>query len=210
MRGIGGAGGTGAGMVAVRWRRMATLALLGALAAIDCGGGGGGGGGGHVAPGRFACSDAAVMPDRVALACGMAVSDDVWALQLVIGGPTTATSIAGFNLDVLFDPAVYAYVPGSVVAGPLLQQGGNSPLAAASIESGDPGRLLIGIHRSPVDGVGGAGPVDLVLTFEMRALNRLARSGPTLLRFDHAEAVDPSDTPIASIGFSDQLLLSIE
>jgi hypothetical protein len=188
-----------------RLRGWWTLLLLIAAASLACGGGGGG----HHSGPAFTCSESAVGVDTVALVCATKISKDIWQLDVVIGGPTTSTDISGFNFDVVFDSSDLSYVPGSAVLGTLLSQGGDDPLLSADPASNDPGRLIVGIHRTnQPQGVGGAGPENLVLSFCLKA-NMLTAFGPDLVHFENAEAVDSSGTPIAGITFSDQLSLSV-
>ena len=178
------------------------------VAVVACGGGGGGGH--HAAGPIFRCSDAAAAQDVVALFCSQRTQQDVWRINVIIGGPTISTDISGFNFDVVFDPADLSYVSGSAVLGTLLNQDGDDPLLAVSVASNDPGRLIVGVHRTnQPNGVQGSAPLNLILQFSMRA-NLLSQFGPVLLQFQYAEGVDSSVAPIGSITFSDQLLLSVQ
>jgi len=175
-------------------------------AMVACGGGGGGNNSGP----SFRCTDSAPNSDVVVLLCGQRTSSDVWTIEVVIGGPTTSNDIEGFDLDVVFDPADLSYVPGSATLGTLLSQDGDDPLLAANLANNDPGRLIVGVHRTnQPHGVQGDGAENLILTFSMRA-NMLSDFGPILLQFQNAEAVDSLGTPIGGISFSDQLLLSVK
>ena len=130
-------------------------------------------------------------------------------MQLVIGGPTSSSDIHGFSFDVTFDPAALSYVAGSASLGEFLSQGGDSPLLAAAPTSNDPGRLVVGVHRTQASGVGSSSGQSVVLELSFRA-DTLTRFGPVLLQFENAEAVDSAGTSVASVHFSDQLLLSVE
>src|SRR5262245_52390144 len=77
---------------------------------LSCGGGGGGDGGSGLV---FKCSDSPVAANQTAMLCGSRISNDTWLIQVVLGGPTLSTNIAGFDFDLLFDAADLSYVPGS-------------------------------------------------------------------------------------------------
>jgi len=169
------------------------------------------GGGGHSSSKSvFQCTDSASAKDVVVLLCGQRTQADVWLINMVIGGPTTSTDISGFNFDVVFDPTDLSYVSGSAALGTLLTQGGSQPLLAADLASNDPGRLIVGVHRTnPSTGVQGTATQNLILQFSMRA-NLLSNFGPVPLQFQNAEAVDSSGAAIGSVTFSDQVLLSVQ
>jgi len=185
------------------------LALWGALltcaASISCHGGGGS----EHSP-ALECSDSAVLANVVALQCGQRSGSDVQEIRVVIAGPTSSADIMGFDFDVVFDPTDMSYVPGSATEGTLLNKDGDDPLLLADLASNNPGRLIIGIHRTnQPSGVQGTSAENLILEFSVRA-NTLSPFGPSLLRFENAEAVDSSGSSIGSITFSDQLLLSVK
>jgi hypothetical protein len=181
------------------------LALAG-WTALSCGGGGGGGDDGP----SFRCQDSAVAADAAALRCGQIRSTGVRVLRLVLGGPTSSSDIMGFNLDVVFDSTVLEYVAGSASGGTLLNQDGDDPLLAAALSGSDPGRLIVGIHRTNQPaGVQGAGTENWVLEFCLRA-SMMTKFDPSLVKIENAEAVDSLGQPIAGIAFSDQLLLSVQ
>jgi hypothetical protein len=74
------------------------------------------------------------------------------------------------------------------------------------------GRLSITIDRvMPADGVrvslGGAQPV---LRFHLQTTSVTRPTDPTLLKFENAAAVDPSDVAIGSVVFNDQILVWVE
>ena len=172
----------------------------------------GGGGGGHSRPAAlsYTCADSAVGANVVALACAGQAVTDVWVIELDLGGPTTSHDIAGFNLDVLFDPTSVGYVGGSAtVQGSFLAADGDTPLLSARIASNDPGRLIIGVRRTKSAGVQGSGGTNPILRFSLRA-NALVTFGPMQVKFENAEAVDSSDSPIGSVAFSEQLLLGVQ
>ena len=186
---------------AVRWLSPA----LAACTILSCGGGGGGGNRGP----SLRCQDSAVAADITALRCDQSPSAGTRTLRLVLGGPTTSSDIMGFNLDVVFDSSTLEYVAGSAAQGTLLSQDGDDPLLAAALSGGDPGRLVIGIHRTNQPaGVGGLAAENLVLTFSLRA-NLMIDFGPSLIKIENAEALDSQGHVIAGITFSDQLLLSV-
>lgn len=200
-------------------RRRAALATIVLLCApvVGCGGKGGDGGGSVTPPPpipTFQCSGSPPAENQVVLECGVKVKPDVWQIDVIIG-PSTSTDIGGFAFDVLFDPAVLAYVPGSAQSGSMLFQDGEKPLLSAQTAAGDPGRLVVGIYRT--GGVGGVGVVpgtyDRIMAFSMQVMpGAQFDPDPKHLVFDKAksQALDASDPPqsIPSITFNDQLLLS--
>jgi hypothetical protein len=198
-----------------RWLLLAPIVCA---VLLGCGGKGGDGGSGVTPPPpltpTFRCSDSPVMLNQVALKCGVKLADDVWQIDVVIGSPTTSTDIDGFAFNLLFDPAILEYVPGSARAGPMLYQNINTPLIAAQIMSGDPGRLVVGISRTGgAAGVGGLPGYDQVMIFSMKVMPGAQLDPvPGHLTFDmeRSVALDSSDPAqsIPSITFSDQLLLS--
>jgi hypothetical protein len=162
------------------------------------------------------CSDSPPAVDQVVLRCGARVSPAVWEIDVVVGYDTTSTDINGFAFQILIDPTVLAYIPGSAKSGSMLFQGGvSSPLLTAEIKPGDPGRLVVGIYRTEgASGVQGkAPPYDRIMVFQVKALDGAQFDpDPPRLRFDktRSEALDssvPAQT-IPSITFSDQILLS--
>ena len=171
--------------------------------------------GGGVAPSRqIACSQSPVALNNVALVCGNQLGNQVMQIKAVIGGPSTAVDIKGFNFVVEFEETLFSYVAGSAeIKESFLKQSGNMPLLLADLESTDPGRLVISVHRtSPADGVQAAGMGEnLILAFEMEANSLSANIDPMLLTFDNTEAVSPPvDDPIGGIVFSNQILLSVQ
>ena len=193
-------------------------AVLMCAALIGCGGKGGDGGGPVVPPPpptlTFKCSDSPPQADQVVLRCGVRLTQDVWQIDVMIGAHP-ASDIGGFAFDVLIDPMVLKYVPGSAVSGSMLFQDGEVPLLTAVTAPGDPGRLVVGIYRT--GGVPGVavvpGTFDRIMVFNVQALpGALFDPYPLHLRFDEArsEALDTSVPPqaIPSITFSDQILLS--
>jgi len=194
-------------------------AVLMCAALIGCGGKGGDGGGGPVVPPppptlTFKCSDSPQQPDQVVLRCGVRLTEDVWQIDVMIGAHPTS-DIGGFAFDVLIDPMIMKYVPGSAVSGSMLFQDGEVPLLSVDTAPGDPGRLVVGIYRT-----GGApgiavvpGTFDRIMVFDVQALpGAQFDPDPSHLRFDktRSEALDSSiqHQPIPSITFSDQILLS--
>lgn len=195
-------------------RVLRAAALAGVLA--GCSGGGGDTGDPPPPPPTpvptFRCSDSPAAADQVALLCGGKVGADVWRIDAKIGVPTQAADIAGFAFDVLFDPALLAFVPGSEQAGNFFFQAGSPPLITMNTMPGDSGRLVVGIHATGTEGgFQGLPGFEHILSFKMKVVTA-APFDPQLLMFDKArsEALDPSDDPIESISFSDQLLLSLE
>ena len=194
-------------------------AVLMCVALIGCGGKGVDGGRCpvvHPPPPTltFKCSDSPQQPDQVVLRCGVRLTQDVWQIDVMIGAHPVS-DIGGFAFDVLIDPMVLKYVPGSAVSGSMLFQDGEVPLLTAVTAPGDPGRLVVGIYRT--GGVPGVavvpGTFDRIMVFNVQALpGALFDPYPLHLRFDEArsEALDTSVPPqaIPSITFSDQILLS--
>jgi hypothetical protein len=151
------------------------------------------------------------MVNQVALLCGTKIGSDTWLVHAVIGGPTSSMDISGFNFDVVFDPANLSYVSGSAQLGTLLSQDGDDPLLVADVASNDPGRLIIGIHRTNQPaGVQGGAPHSIVVDFCLRTDKPLSDFGPDLVHFENSEVVDSGGVSIISASFSDQLLLSVE
>ena len=187
--------------------------ILACVALLACGGGGGGGAVVTPPVPTFQCSDAPppVPADQVVLRCGAQIARDVWRIDVVIGVPTTSTDIGGFNFDVVADDAtLLAFVAGSGQQGELLGQGGATVLLAAATVPGEPGHLVVGIHRTGGGpGVQGIAGYDRIMSFRMKALMS-GPFGPELLRFEKYEATDSSDQLIPGITFSDQLLLSVK
>jgi len=167
-------------------------------------------------PNTLACSSSPPQIDDVVMRCRTHfAADDSWQIDVVIGYPTTSTDIGGFAFDILIDPTILTYVPGSAGSGEMLFQDGLSPLFLADIKPGDPGRLVVGIYRpSGAPGVQGKGPpYDRIMTFRVKAVPGSSfDSDPAHLRFDpiQSEALDssPSAQAITSIKFRDQILLS--
>jgi len=175
---------------------------------LSCGGGGGGDDSSGLV---FKCTDSPIAANQTALLCGTKISSDTWLIQVVLGGPTISTNIAGFDFDVLFDAADLSYVPGSAHMGTLLSQDGDDPLLLADVANNDAGRLIVGIHRTnQPTGVQGAAAENLVLDFCLKTNSPLSSFGPELLHFENAEIVDSSGIPIGAMSFSDQLLLTVE
>ncbi len=197
---------------------LATIVLV-CAALFGCGGKGGDGGGSVIPPPppptpAFRCSDSPPAENQVVLRCGVKLAADVWQIDVMIG-PSSSTDIGGFAFDLLFDPAVLSYVPGSAQWESMLFQDGETPLLSAQMATGDPGRLVVGIYRT--GGVGGVGVVpgtyDRIMAFSMRVTpGAQFDPDPKHLVFDKekSQALDASDPPqwIPSITFNDQLLLS--
>src|SRR2546428_758556 len=158
---------------------------LACAAILACSGGKGGGGLVSPPPGpvaTFQCDDSAAATDQVVLRCGAQVAADVWRIDVVIGVPTTSTDINGFVFDVVYDPLLLAYVPGSARAGTLLISDGGTQLFAAALEPGHPGDLAVGINRPWAArgcGTGGAGrPVPAGRANGGRVRRRSGPTGP--------------------------------
>lgn len=186
----------------MRGRVVAGLTLAGLLHAA-CGGGSSV----SVRPG-LECRDEPVAADTVALRCGGVPSAEARTIEVVIGVPTESTDIAGFLFDVVFDPAILVFEPSSAQAGNLLNQDGASVLFAATLEAGDPGRLVVGITRTGTGGgIQGTAGRDIIMRFTFHAVPG-ARFEASMPRFENAEARDSTPDVIPTIRFSDQLLLS--
>src|SRR5207247_7918251 len=127
-------------------------AVLMCAALIGCGGKGGDGGGGPVVPPppptlTFKCSDSPQQPDQVVLRCGVRPTEDVWQIDVMIGAHPTS-DIGGFALDVLIDPMIMKYVPGSGGWGGMRFQDCAVPLLSGDTATGDAGRVGVGISRT--------------------------------------------------------------
>ncbi len=179
--------------------RNGTLAPIGGLGRI--GGfallllaGCGGGGHHHGAPIQtFACSGvAALLPNQVSLECPGTASGMI-PVRVVLGGQSTSSDIYGFKFDLVFDPAVLAFVP-PALEGPFLNQGGAPTILQAGTKPGEPGRMIVAITRQgAVGGVQASFPMVLVMTLSFGATG----TGSTTLAFENGEAVDPSMPPAA-------------
>jgi hypothetical protein len=191
-------------------RRIGTCAALAALlvAAQACGGGGGGAGGGSIAPEGLECTSSNPVADQVGLVCGGEASPTTEVVRVTLGGPTSTSAIEGLSFDVVFDPNKVRFVSGSAVQGTLLGQGGVTPLLAVTLAPGDPGRLVVGLHRGAQHaGVAGTSALNTVVSFSFEALGTNP-IGPTPLRFENAEAVSTSGSRIDAISFGGPLSLS--
>ena len=190
-------------------------AVLACAATLACNSSGGGRGDGGVItppPGPipvFQCSDSPAAPDTVVLRCGERISASTWRINVVIGVPTTSTDINGFDFDVVFDPLLLAYLPGSAQPGVLLSQGGGTVLFAAATSPGDPGRLVVGIHKAGATGVQGTQYLDVILAFQLRS-QTAASFPPQVLRLENFRGSDSSDVTIQGIIAIDQLFLSLQ
>jgi len=197
-----------------------TIVLLGATL-LGCGGKGPDSSGTPGPPNpvpmpTFKCSDSPPQPDQIVMRCGIRLKPDTWQIDVVIGSHA-ASDIGGFAFDLLIDPTILKYVPGSAQSGSILFQGGFTPLLVANTVFGDPGRLVVGISRA-----GGApgvavvpGTFDRVMSFKVQALPGAQFDlVPGHLVFDNArsEALDStaSQNPISSVTFSNELLLSFQ
>jgi len=190
-------------------------AVLACAATLACNSSGGGRGDGGVItppPGPipvFQCSDSPAAPDTVVLRCGERISASTWRINVVIGVPTTSTDINGFDFDVVFDPLLLAYLPGSAQPGVLLSQGGGTVLFAAATSPGNPGRLVVGIHKAGATGVQGTQYLDVILAFQLTS-QTAASFPPQVLRLENFRASDSSDVTIQGIIAIDQLFLSLQ
>ncbi len=191
---------------------LACGALLASGVLLACGGGDGGGGPIAPPPGpvaAFQCSDSPPAPDRIVLQCGAKVAPDVWRIDVVIGVPTSVTDINEFDFDVVFDPLLLAFVPGSELAGNLLGQDGGTVWLAAATAPDNPGRLVVGTYREGSDGVAGMPGYEQIMSFQIKALTATP-FGPVVPGFENKRASDPSGQTIPGIIFSDQLLLAVQ
>ncbi|HKB07375.1 MAG TPA: hypothetical protein VKF61_03730 [Candidatus Polarisedimenticolia bacterium] len=166
-------------------------------------------------PSSLACSSSLPQIDDVVMTCRTHfAADDSWQIDVVIGSPTTSTDIGGFAFDILFDPTVLTYVPGSAGWGEMLVQDGITPLFSAETVPGDPGRLVVGIYRpGGQPGVQGTTTYNRIMVFRVKAVPGVQFDQyPPRLTFDmtRSEAIDssPSAQAITSIKFRDQILLS--
>jgi hypothetical protein len=194
-------------------------AALASLALFGCGGKGpSDSSGGTTTPPpvvpMFLCRDSQVAVDQVALKCATRLNPDVWQIAVVIGSPTTSTDIDGFAFDLLLDANEVQYVPDSALIGPMLTQGGNTPLLSATLKPGNPNRLVVGIARTGgAPGVQGIAGFDQIMLFSVKRVpGAQFDPDPRYVTFDKSAstALDSSASaqPIPSITFSDQLLLS--
>lgn len=186
-------------------------AILACGALLACGGGGG-----SIDPppgpiASFRCLDSAPAVDHVVLRCAEQVPPDEWRIDVIVGVRTTSPDIRGFNFDVVFDPLVLAFVPGSEEQGDLLTQGGESVWLAAATATNpdDPGRLVVGTYRMGATGVGGIPGFERIMSFRIKAL-MMTPFEPEMPVFESGEAFDSLDQPILEIQYRDQLLLSVE
>jgi hypothetical protein len=145
--------------------------------------------------------------DVVALRCGPTIGSDSFVLEAVIGVPTTATDITGFAFDVVFDPVLLEFVPGSAQAGDLLNQQGDSVSLLAEPLEGDPGRLIVGVHHQGMTtGVGGVMGHDVIMRFRLRT-RTFSTFGPLMPLLQNGVAYRSPGDPISGIIFRDQMLL---
>jgi hypothetical protein len=154
------------------------------------------------------CDDTAPAPNVVTLRCAAVQGTDTWILEAVIGGPSNS-AITGFYFDVVFDPGVLEYVSNSAQAGSLLTQDGTPVSVAAVPMTGDPGRLVVGVHRQ---GTGPGVPAGIGINVIMRFRLRTPLSstfGPVMPALEKGAAVnlETGEDPIIGITFNDQLLL---
>ncbi|MGH9750547.1 MAG: hypothetical protein ACRD6R_11570 [Candidatus Polarisedimenticolia bacterium] len=153
------------------------------------------------------CDDSPPARDVVALRCGSIVGSDTFALEAVIGVPTTATDIAGFSFHVVFDPALLEFVPDSEQQGNLLNQEGDSVTLLAEPFASDPGRLVVGVfHLGMTTGVQGVTGRDIIMRFHLRT-RTFSTFGPLLPQLQNGTASDNSGDAISGISFRDQMLL---
>ncbi|MBI1951025.1 MAG: hypothetical protein HYS34_06655 [Acidobacteria bacterium] len=190
---------------------LACGALLVCGALLACGGGGGpiGPPPGPVA--SFRCLDSAPATDHVVLRCAEQVAPDEWRIDVIVGVPTISSVIRGFNFDLVFNPLLLEFVPGSEEQGNLLGRDGEFVLLSARTATNPdgPGRLIVGISRTGRTGIDGVPDYDRIMSFRIRALT-MTPFGPEAPAFENWEAFDSSDQAILEIVFRDQLLLSVE
>jgi hypothetical protein len=160
----------------------------------------------------LSCTSDPPAADAVALRCGAAPARDTRIIEVVIGVPTESTDIMALNFDVVFDAALLQFQEATALPGNLLNQDGAGVLLLAGLlqsESGeiDPGRLVVGISRSAAGGVQGVAGRDVIMTFRLQAVPGMPFEA-AMPRFENAEAKDSGGSPIPTIVFHDQLLLS--
>jgi len=195
-------------------------AIIVCAALLGCGGKGGNDHGGTVIPPpppalAFACSDSPPLADQVVMQCEYQQKADVWQISVDIGYPTTSTNIAGFAFDVLIDPRVLTYVPGSAKMGNMLFQSTAAPLLVVDTLPGDPVRLVVGINLTEgAHGVQGLPSYHQIMLFSVQAVPGAEFDvEPLHLTFDKQRSQALDDSPVQaqqidSITFSDQILLS--
>jgi len=183
--------------------RIGPLSLaLAILVSVSCGGSGGGG------P-VVECNAIDVASDVVNMLCGGRVDRFTQRIQIVIGGATNSMDIQGFNFDLVYDPAEILYA-GGAAQGDLLNQDGDDPLLAASLDNGLQGRLIVAIHRTnQPQGVQGADPTNRILSLNFEVTDPDVMTGPAPISFENAEAVGTTGL-IPGITFADGLSLTFE
>ncbi len=162
---------------------------------VGCGGGGGGGGGSVLPPSRFNCTGAvSPAPDQISLGCPSSSASPI-PITVVIGGPTTSSDLYGIKFDLVFSPAVMAFLP-PAIEGTFLNKGGASTTLIAATQPGDPGRLIVSITREgPIGGVQATAAQEQVMTLLFSSTG----PGTTSLAFENVQAVDSTGASIASI-----------
>ena len=159
----------------------------------------------------FRCADSAPATNHVVLRCAGQVASDEWRIDVVVGVPTASSTIREFNFDMVFDPLLLAFVPGSEEQGNILNQDGATVWLAAGTATNpdDPGRLLVGTYRMSATGVAGVSGHERIMSFRIKALTMMP-FGPEMPTFENAEARDSLNQVVPEIAFSDQLLFSVE
>jgi hypothetical protein len=164
-----------------------------AAAAMDCSHGGHS----HSAPVPYFTCAGGVLPaaDQVAMNCP-ATESGMLEVTVNLGGPTTSYDIYGIKFDVVFDPTVLTFRPPAHEG---IFWRGTTPVLAAAVSPGDPGRIVAAITLTgSTPGGGSSQPTVAVMDFVFGP----AGIGTTHVTLENGEAVDSSLAPIASIQFS--------
>jgi hypothetical protein len=156
-------------------------------------------------PPALACSDSGPAgADAVAMVCGGATAATTELVNVVMGGPTSgATTVRGFNFDVVYDPASLEFVPAASYTSPLFEP---EALIAVTLKDGLPGRVVVGIRQ--VDGdpdVSFAAGQHTVLSLSFRTPTGITVAAAPLT-FENAEATTAS----AAVAFTNGLTLAYQ
>ena len=156
-------------------------------------------------PPALACSDSGPAGENtVAMVCGGATATTTEQVNVVMGGPAAgATTLDGFNFDVIYDPAMLEFVPAASYTSPLFE---TDALILVSLLNDVPGHLVVTIQQvaphPPVSFAAGQHPV---LTLSFRTVTGITVA-PTPLTFENAEATSAS----AAVAFTNGLTLAYQ
>lgn len=165
------------------------LVLLITVALPACGGGGGGGGTGPTSPsttisfsGSTPGNNAVYMAKNNALSSGNILAIDVNVNNV-------SNNVYGSAFDVDFDSTKMTY--DSYAAGSFLESGGNTTSYQVGLQSGNSGKLIVGISRQgAVNGISGSGTL-ITLKFNV--------TGNSSVAFSNYELRDSSNQTISGI-----------